>query len=59
MLATLPNYFYRLLYNFQRFSKSLKFKTPYEIIIEWYEKDKNLFKINPRQKLLGLNKLLL
>jgi transposase-like protein len=65
---TVKNYYYEnlkelkhhlmsfvLYYNFQRPLKSLKLKKPYEIIIEWYEKDKNLFKENPHQKLLGLN----
>ena len=44
-----------LLYNYQRKLKSLKYLTPYEKIIELYEKDKTCFNHNPHHKILGLN----
>lgn len=45
-----------LFYNHQRPLKALKFKTPYAILIEEYERCPDLFKDNPSLKLKGLNK---
>jgi len=46
---------YMLAYNFQRPLKALKFKTPYDKIIEIYEQKAELFNLNPLQKIVGLN----
>ena len=43
-----------LVYNYQRPLKALKFKTPYEKVIEEYEINPSLFFINSNQKKLGL-----
>ena len=45
-----------LAYNFQRPLKALKFKSPYDIILEKYKQLPNLFNCNPIQKTMGLNK---
>jgi len=47
---------YMLAYNFQRPLKALKFKTPYDKIIEIYEQKAELFNLNPLHKIVGLNK---
>lgn len=44
-----------LVYNCQRPLKALKFKTPYEKVIEEYKINPSLFYINPNQKKLELN----
>lgn len=44
-----------LFYNYQRPLRALKFKTPYEKILEIYETDKTLFKVSPNHKIIGLN----
>jgi transposase InsO family protein len=44
-----------LYYNFQKPLKALKYKSPYDIIIEQYNANPSLFNINPSHKLLGLN----
>jgi transposase-like protein len=44
-----------LYYNHQRKLKSLKYQTPYDIIIQEFDKNPLLFKINPSHMLLGLN----
>ena len=46
---------FMLYYNHQRPLKSLKFKTPWELIQECYNKDKQSFKENPNHKIVGLN----
>lgn len=45
-----------LAYNFQRPLKALKFKSPYDIILEKYKQLPGLFNCNPIQKTMGLNK---
>lgn len=45
-----------LYYNLKRPLKALKYKTPYDSIIEYYQKDPKAFNINPTHKILGLNK---
>jgi len=45
-----------LYYNHQRLLKSLKLKTPWGSIIEWYQKEPLLFKQNPHHKIVGLNR---
>ena len=47
---------YLLAYNFQRPLKVLKYKSPYDKIIEIYEQKPELFHFNPTQKITGLNK---
>ena len=42
-------------YNFQRPLRALKFKSPYDSVIEWWKQKPALFKINPHQKIAGLN----
>lgn len=42
-------------YNLQKKLKSLKYKSPYEKIIEIYNKDNSLFRLNPYQKKMALN----
>ncbi len=44
-----------LLYNYQKKLKSLKYKTPYDIIVENYKIKPDLFNYNPTNKLVGLN----
>jgi len=44
-----------LLYNYQRPLKSLKYKTPYDIIVDNYNMNPKLFNTNPTNKLVGLN----
>ena len=46
---------YLLAYNFQRPLKGLKYKSPYEKMIEIYEQTPDLFNNNPHQKIVGLN----
>ena len=46
---------YLLAYNFQRPLKALKYKPPYDKIIEIYEQKPKLFHCNPSQKIVGLN----
>lgn len=46
---------YMLVYNFQRKLKALKYKSPYDKIIEIYEQKSELFNFNPLQKTVGLN----
>jgi len=45
-----------LAYNFQRPLKALKFKSPYDIILENYSQKPLLFHSNPSQKIVGLNR---
>jgi len=45
-----------LVYNYQRPLQALKFKTPYEKVIEEYKNNPNVFLINPDQKKLELNR---
>jgi len=45
-----------LVYNFQRPLKALKFKSPYDSILEHYKQKPKLFRFNPIQKTMGLNK---
>ena len=42
-------------YNVQKKLKSLKYKSPYEKILEEYKKDNSLFRLNPHQKLVAQN----
>jgi hypothetical protein len=42
-------------HNFQKKLKALKFLTPYEYILQIFEKDATLFKGNPIHKIVGLN----
>ena len=44
-----------LYYNLKKPLKSLKYKSPYDILIEYYEKDQTKFNYNPNHKILGLN----
>ncbi len=44
-----------LLYNYLKKLKSLKFKTPYDTIIQIYQDNPEYFKLNPESKVLGLN----
>ncbi len=44
-----------LLYNYLKKLKSLKFKTPYDTIIQIYQDNPEYFKLNPESKTLGLN----
>lgn len=44
-----------LVYNYQRPLKSLKFKTPYERVLEEYQINPDIFLINPSHKKVGLN----
>ena len=44
-----------LVYNYQRLLKSLKFKTPYERVIEEYQINPDIFLINPSHKKEGLS----
>jgi len=44
-----------LVYNYQRPLKSLKFKTPYERIIEEYQINPDIFLVNPNHKNVGVN----
>ena len=44
-----------LLHNFRRPLRALKYRTPYDILIEHYRESPQLFKENPHDKLLGLN----
>ncbi len=44
-----------LVYNLQRKLKSLKFKSPYDKMIELYDENPSYFKSNPIHKKLGLN----
>ena len=47
---------YMLAYNFQRPLKALKYKSPYDKIIEIYGQKSQLFHFNPIHKIVGLNK---
>jgi transposase-like protein len=47
---------FMLYYNHQRPLKSLKFKTPWELIQQCYNDDKQSFRENPYHKIVGLNK---
>ena len=47
-----------LYYNHQRKLKSLKYQTPFDIIISEFERDKSNFHHNPNHMLLGLNRQL-
>ena len=47
---------YVLVYNFQQPLKALHYKSPYETIIEIFEKNPTLFKDNPHHKTVGLNR---
>ena len=44
-----------LYYNHQRKLKSLKYQTPFDIILSEFEKNPSLFKSNPNHMLMGLN----
>jgi transposase InsO family protein len=44
-----------LYYNHQRPLKALKYKSPYDILIQYYTSNPELFRINPTHKKLGLN----
>lgn len=46
---------FMLYYNHQRALKSLKFKTPWELIQQCYNDDKQSFRENPNHKIVGLN----
>jgi hypothetical protein len=46
---------YLLVHNFQKKLKALKFLTPYEYILQIFEKDATLFKGNPIHKIVGLS----
>ncbi len=47
---------YLLAYNFQRPLKGLKYMSPYDRMIEIYEDKAELFRFDPTQKIVGLNK---
>ena len=42
-------------YNYQRPLKSLKLKTPWEMVQKWYDEKPDLFKSDPNRKISGLN----
>ena len=44
-----------LYYNYQRPLKSLKLKTPWELVQKWYDEKPDLFKSDPDHKIMGLN----
>ena len=44
-----------LYYNHQRALKSLKFKTPWELVTQCYTDDPQYFKENTDHKIMGLN----
>ena len=44
-----------LFYNYQKQLRALKYKSPYEKILEIYETRADLFKTNPHHKIVGLN----
>ena len=44
-----------MVYNYQKPLKSLKFKTPYDTILEEYDKYPNLFRRDPTHKITELN----
>jgi hypothetical protein len=44
-----------LFYNYQKKLKSLKFKRPFSLLLEKFDKMPSLFKDNPNHKLVGLN----
>jgi hypothetical protein len=44
-----------LSYNHQKKLKSLKFKSPFSLLLEKFDKMPSLFKDNPYHKLVGLN----
>jgi hypothetical protein len=44
-----------LVYNYQRPLKSLKFKTPYERVVEEYQINPDIFLENPSHNKVGLN----
>ena len=44
-----------LLYNFQRKLKSIKYQTPYYIIIQKFKENPENFVYNPVDKIVGLN----
>ena len=44
-----------LFYNHQKKLKSLKFKSPYDILLERFSKKPEFFKTDPNHKLAGLN----
>lgn len=45
-----------LYYNHQRKLKSLKYKPPFDIMLQEFERDNSLFNKNPNHMLMGLNK---
>ena len=45
-----------LYYNHQRPLKSLKFKTPWELIQQCYNENREKFREDPNHKIVGLNK---
>jgi len=47
-----------LYYNYQRPLKSLKLKTPWELVQKWYDEKPDLFKLDPDHKIVGLNNYL-
>ena len=46
---------YLLAYNFQRPLKALKYMSPYDKMIAIYEEKAKLFRLDPTQKIMGLN----
>jgi len=46
---------YLLYYNHQKKLKALKFKSPYDMLLEKFNSNPELFKDNPYQKLRGVN----
>ena len=46
---------FMLAYNFQRPLKALKYKSPYDSVVEWYTQKPHLFHQNPTQKIMVLN----
>ena len=47
---------YIFAYNFQRPLKALKYKSPYDSMIEWHNQKPQLFHHNPTHKNVGLNR---
>lgn len=45
-----------LYYNHQRKLKSLKYQTPFDMIISEFDRDPSLFNSNPTHMLMGLNR---
>jgi hypothetical protein len=46
---------FMLYYNHQRPLKSLKFKTPWELIQQCYNENRERFRGDPNHKIVGLN----